>query len=145
LKQFKFHCDGGVRPTIPGNGYGSYEIESMCHIVGDRFYKRGHYEMEFGSGMIPLEAEYAALMVGLNTLLHDSTKGWLSEYVLPDGITLCCYSDSMSMVSQLTGKTRKIKGIDAGTHSAARALLERFGHWNLKWNSRRLNVARFGH
>ena len=146
MKQFTMHFDGGARPKNPGNGYGSYEIQSVKPILlkTNACYCRRAERLEFGF-MSNNQAEYHAMISGLKALRHDASHGWLSEFVLIGGINLTCFSDSKLLVEQMCGRWKaKVLHIQE-LRDEARALLKGFAHWNIRWNSRTVNVEKFGH
>jgi ribonuclease HI len=144
MKAFKIHCDGGARPTNPGNGYGSYEVVSQFSLEGGLKYKRRGERIEFGF-MSNNEAEYAALLHGLKALIEDLNTEPLSKVVCAKGITLSIYSDSLLMVQQLTGNFKTKKANIVEIQKQVRERLREFGHWRICWNDRNVNVAKFGH
>lgn len=83
---------------------------------------------------------------GLKKLRHEIKHGYLFDHgvTFPNCI-LHLYSDSDLLVNQMQNnyKTKVITLTEL--KDEARLMLKEFGHWSIHWNTRRKNVARFGH
>ncbi len=121
----QFYCDGGCVAT---RGYGSYEFT----VEGQKY---SASRMEFGIGQTSNTSEYLALLAGLENAVHCK----------PETKEIHIHSDSRLLVNQINGKWRcKKKHIEPLIQRAA-TLLRRFKSYKVEWNSRKVNVAKFGH
>jgi ribonuclease HI len=122
--------DGGSLGN-PGTGYGSYEIAGPEGTVAAR-------QVQFGNDMTNNQAEFRALIAGLEDLL---------ERVGPraDMLSVAVRGDSQLVIRGLTGEWRvKHAGLQP-LHRQAADLLRRFGTVDLAWHPRRESVRTFGH
>jgi ribonuclease HI len=122
--------DGGSLGN-PGKGYGSYEITGPEGTVAAR-------QVEFGNDMTNNQAEFRALIAGLEDLL---------ERVGPraDTLSVAVRGDSQLVIRGLTGEWRvKHAGLQP-LHRQAADLLRRFDNVDLAWHPRRESVRTFGH
>jgi ribonuclease HI len=122
--------DGGSLGN-PGKGYGSYEITGPEGTVAAR-------QAQFGNDMTNNQAEFRALIAGLEDLL---------ERVGPraDTLSVAVRGDSQLVIRGLTGEWRvKHAGLQP-LHRQAADLLRRFGTVDLAWHPRRESVRTFGH
>ncbi len=122
--------DGGSLGN-PGKGYGSYEIVSPGGSLAAR-------RVEFGNGMTNNQAEFRALLAGLEDLL---------ERVGPSAseLSIAIRGDSQLVIRGLTGEWRvKHPGLQP-LHRQAGDMLKRFGSVDLAWHPRRESVRTFGH
>lgn len=122
--------DGGSKGN-PGLGYGSYEIEGPHGIEAAN-------RMEFGQNMTNNQAEFLALIAGLNRILEltDGQAGTSS---------LAIRGDSQLVIRGLKGEWKiKHPNVQPLFHEAG-ALLKRFGRVHLAWHPRRESVRTFGH
>jgi ribonuclease HI len=122
--------DGGSLGN-PGKGYGSYEITGPEGTVAAR-------QVQFGNDMTNNQAEFRALIAGLEDLL---------ERVGPraDTLSVAVRGDSQLVIRGLTGEWRvKHAGLQP-LHRQAADLLRRFGTVDLAWHPRRESVRTFGH
>jgi ribonuclease HI len=122
--------DGGSLGN-PGKGYGSYEITGPEGTVAAR-------QVQFGNDMTNNQAEFRALIAGLEDLL---------ERVGPraDTLSVAVRGDSQLVIRGLTGEWRvKHAGLQP-LHRQAADLLRRFDNVDLAWHPRRESVRTFGH
>lgn len=140
MVKMSIYFDGGARPTNPGMAYGSYRI----HYHARPEYELAGKRIEFGYGSNN-QAEYMALIRALEHLTAAMRDGELKDEVFPGAISLTCYSDSRLVVEQVSGRWKVRKRHIKLLHSMVKTLLKQFGHWNIKWNSRNVNVSMFGH
>lgn len=122
--------DGGSKGN-PGLGYGSYEIEGPHGIEAAN-------RMEFGHNMTNNQAEFLALIAGLNRIL-ELTDGQAGSS------SLAIRGDSQLVIRGLKGEW-KIKHPNVQPlFQEAGALLKQFGRVHLAWHPRRESVRTFGH
>jgi ribonuclease HI len=122
--------DGGSLGN-PGLGYGSYEIVGLQGSLADD-------QVEFGDGMTNNQAEFHALIAGLNKLL-DIVGAKASN------LSIAVRGDSQLVIRGLTGEWKvKHPGL-VPLHHQARELLGRFRSVDLAWHPRRESVRTFGH
>ena len=127
------HFDGGSRGN-PGPGYGSY------HLSRDGQEIRLHH-LRLGPWMTNNEAEYEALIAGLNEAL-----GWLERQGLdPSGETIEVRGDSQLVIRQLQGAWKAREPRMAALRDRALALLKRFGRYSLRQVPRERSVELLGH
>ena len=122
--------DGGSLGN-PGKGYGSYEIAGPEGTVAAR-------QVQFGNDMTNNQAEFRALIAGLEDLL---------ERVGPraDTLSIAVRGDSQLVIRGLSGEWRvKHAGLQP-LHRQAADLLRRFGNVDLAWHPRRESVRTLGH
>lgn len=122
--------DGGSLGN-PGRGYGSYEIVGPDGTVAAR-------QVEFGNNMTNNQAEFRALLAGLEDLV---------ERVGPQAsdLSVAVRGDSQLVIRGLTGEWRvKHPGLQP-LHRQASELLQRFSTVDLTWHPRRESVRTFGH
>ena len=127
---FTLVFDGGSLGN-PGLGYGSYEIVAPGGSVTRR-------QIEFGDGMTNNQAEFRAVIAGLEDLL---------QRVGPDArsLTIAVRGDSQLVIRGLNGEWRvKHPGLQP-LHQQALALLGKFRATDLAWHPRRESVRSFGH
>lgn len=130
MKIIKVWFDGGAYPTNPGNGYGSYEVQS------EGLNHKSHRQ-EFGRPLTNNQAEYLSLIAALKWLSHNAT--------LPQYSRLEIWSDSKLVCHQLTGRYRvKVQHIKELVLEA-QELLDIFDGFTISWHGRSNNVSRFGH
>lgn len=123
--------DGGSLGN-PGLGYGSYEILTSS---GESVHRR---QVEFGDGMTNNQAEFRAVIAGLEDL--QARLGPEAS-----SISLAIRGDSALVVRGLSGEWKvKHPGLQP-LHRQARDLLDRFGAVDLEWRPRRESVRAFGH
>ena len=130
--------DGGCRPTNPGNKYGSYSV----HLDDVEIFKASRIELGFGTNN---EAEFESLLSALKWTVENMAVGGFS----PSEYTLKMYSDSMILVNRINGrnKTRKSEPQRRMFDLSAKCLAycSMFKVFDIEWNGREHNVARFGH
>jgi ribonuclease HI len=122
--------DGGSLGN-PGKGYGSYEIVGPEGSVAAR-------KVQFGDDMTNNQAEYRAVIAGLEELL---------EHVGPSAgsLSVAVRGDSQLVIRGLTGEWRvKHPGLQP-LHRQAADLLRRFKRVDVAWHPRRESVRSFGH
>jgi ribonuclease HI len=122
--------DGGSLGN-PGLGYGSYEVAAGGDSVAAE-------RIEFGDGMTNNQAEFHALIAGLEALLALTGDKAKASSVAIRG-------DSQLVIRGLTGEWRvKHPGLQP-LHRKALDLLGRFGSVDLAWHGRANSVRAFGH
>ena len=122
--------DGGSLGN-PGLGYGSYEVVTPKGSLATE-------QIQFGDGMTNNQAEFRALIVGLEALLQLTGNK-------ADELTVAVRGDSQLVIRGLTGEWKvKHPGLQP-LHRQAKELLGRFGSVDLAWHSRRESVRAFGH
>ncbi|MGH2615786.1 MAG: ribonuclease HI family protein [Thermomicrobiales bacterium] len=122
--------DGGSLGN-PGLGYGSYEIVGADGSVAAR-------QIEFGNGMTNNQAEFRALIAGLDDL-------WTREAANANELSIAVRGDSQLVIRGLSGEWRvKHPGLQP-LHRQASELLKRFRHVDLAWHPRRESLRTFGH
>ena len=122
--------DGGSLGN-PGKGYGSYEIAGPDGSVAAR-------KVQFGNDMTNNQAEFRAVIAGLEDLL---------ERVGPSAsaLSVAVRGDSQLVIRGLTGEWRvKHPGLQP-LHRQAADLLRRFKRVDVAWHPRRESVRTFGH
>ena len=122
--------DGGSLGN-PGKGYGSYEITGPDGTVATR-------QVQFGNDMTNNQAEFRAVIAGLEDLL---------ERIGPraGSLSIAVRGDSQLVIRGLTGEWRvKHPGLQP-LHRQATELLRRFDQVDLAWHPRRDSVRTFGH
>jgi ribonuclease HI len=127
---FTLVFDGGSLGN-PGLGYGSYEVVTPAGSLVAR-------QIEFGDNMTNNQAEFRALIAGLEDLL-----GRLGPEA--GSSSLAVRGDSQLVIRGLSGAWRvKHPGLRP-LHQEASELLGRFGRVDLSWQPRRESVKAFGH
>jgi probable phosphoglycerate mutase len=122
--------DGGSINN-PGRGYGSYAIAAPTGQIAAR-------TLDFGDGVTNNQAEFRALIAGLEDLLGRLGTDAASK-------TLAVRGDSQLVIRGLTGEWRvKHAGLQS-LYQQARDLLQRFGSVNLAWQPRARSVRVLGH
>jgi ribonuclease HI len=122
--------DGGSLGN-PGKGYGSYEITGPEGTVAAR-------QAQFGNDMTNNQAEFRALIAGLEDLLERVGRR-------ADTLSVAVRGDSQLVIRGLTGEWRvKHAGLQP-LHRQAADLLRRFDNVDLAWHPRRESVRTFGH
>jgi ribonuclease HI len=127
------HFDGGSRGN-PGPGYGSYHLSRDGEVIRLR-------HLRLGPWMTNNEAEYEALIAGLNEAL-----GWLERQGLdPKGEAIEVRGDSQLVIRQLQGAWKAREPRMAALRDRALALLRRFGRYTLRQVPRARSVELLGH
>jgi ribonuclease HI len=127
---FTLVFDGGSLGN-PGLGYGSYEIVTANGSLAAR-------QIEFGNDMTNNQAEFRALIAGLEDLL-----GRLGAQ--SSARSLAVRGDSQLVIRGLSGAWRvKHPGLRP-LYEEARHLLARFARVELIWQPRQESVKAFGH
>jgi ribonuclease HI len=122
--------DGGSLGN-PGLGYGSYEIVGPAGTVAAR-------RLEFGPDMTNNQAEFRALIAGLEELVQLTG-------IESGNLSLAVRGDSQLVIRGLTGEWKvKHPGL-LPLHRQASELLRRFASVDLAWHPRRESVRTFGH
>ena len=126
--QIRIYFDGGASPN-PGKAYGSYSVESetLNHKAT---------RQQFGGPLTNNQAEYMALIAALK---------WLSHHADPASTTLSIFTDSTLVRGQI-GRKWKCKVLHLKELvMEAKCLLADYQDWRIEWNSRNVNVKKFGH
>jgi ribonuclease HI len=130
---FEIVFDGGSLGN-PGRGYGSYRLRGR--ELAARVERR-----EYGHGVTNNEAEYQALIGGLEDLL-----GVLAALGRPaEEARVLALGDSMLVVNQLTAGWKVKSANLVPLHRRARELAARFGRFELRWQPRAHSVRVLGH
>lgn len=134
----EIHFDGGCKPTNPGNKYGSFEVL----LENKPVYKALRFELGYGTSN---EAEFDSLFTALEwTIKHLFLGGFT-----PSTYVVNMYTDSTILAARLKDRNCGGKGeASKRIGELTRKCLERLNHfnrWQIEWNGRGNNVARFGH
>lgn len=122
--------DGGSLGN-PGLGYGSYEIIGPSGSTAAN-------RLEFGQNMTNNQAEFLALIAGLETLIQEAGDATKS-------LTLAVRGDSQLVIRGLKGEWKiKHPGLQP-LFQQAKSLLASFSSVDLAWHPRRESVRTFGH
>jgi ribonuclease HI len=122
--------DGGSLGN-PGKGYGSYEITGPSGSVAAR-------KVQFGNDMTNNQAEFRAVIAGLEDLLQRVGRD-------AGSLSIAIRGDSQLVIRGLTGEWRvKHPGL-LPLHKQATDLLRRFKRVDVAWHPRRESVRAFGH
>ena len=122
--------DGGSLGN-PGLGYGSYEISGTNGSTAA-------HKLEFGDDMTNNQAEFHALIAGLQALLETADTD-------PRNLSLAVRGDSQLVIRGLKGEWKiKHPGLQP-LFNQARNLLSEFGRVDLAWHPRAHSVRTFGH
>lgn len=131
MTEVQIHFDGGASPN-PGNGYGSYQVS--CTQVQALNHKS--VRQQFGSPLTNNQAEYLALIAALK---------WLSHHSSGQDTKLTIFTDS-TLVRGQVGRKWKCKVLHLRELvDEVKQLLSRYQFWSIQWNSRDVNVKKFGH
>ncbi len=126
--------DGGADPN-PGKAYGSY------HIRTRRGRERLESRIQFGDNMTNNQAEYLALLHGLNDLVETIQKAGKS----PESYSVQIWGDSDLVIRQLKGEWKIKDSKLLPIYEQARAQLKRFKGYSLNWHDRSNSVRLLGH
>jgi ribonuclease HI len=122
--------DGGSLGN-PGLGYGSYEIVGNSETTAAQ-------RLQFGDNMTNNQAEFHALIAGLEELLKRTGPQAKT-------LSIAVRGDSQLVIRGLTGEWRvKHPGLQP-LHRQASSLLQQFGSVDIAWHPRRESVRTFGH
>lgn len=122
--------DGGSKGN-PGLGYGSYEVDGPQGIDAAN-------RLEFGHNMTNNQAEFLALIAGLQRVIELTGNQ-------PQTARVSIRGDSQLVIKGLKGEW-KIKHPNVQPlFREASDLLRRFGAVDLAWHPRRESVKAFGH
>ncbi len=123
------HFDGGRQDN--GERYGSYDVKQG----GELLFKARRVLLGTGTSN---EAEYLALKSSLEHLVGELG-------IATKQVSLSIFSDSKLVVNQVNGtwkiKNERMRKLCVETQD----LLNRFLAWRLSWNSRNVNLNKFGH
>lgn len=129
-KDYTLVFDGGSLGN-PGLGYGSYEISGPEGSTAAR-------KLEFGNDMTNNQAEFHALIAGLQALLESTGQN-------AGSLSLAVRGDSQLVIRGLKGEWKiKHPGLQP-LFQQARNLLGEFGSVDLAWHPRAKSVRTFGH
>jgi probable phosphoglycerate mutase len=130
---FEIVFDGGSLGN-PGRGYGSYRLRGRA--VDARVER-----LDFGQAVTNNEAEYRALIGGLEDVL-----GVLAAQAHPaEQARVLALGDSLLVVNQLTAGWKVKSANLVPLHRRARELAARFGRFELRWQPRSRSVRVLGH
>lgn len=127
------HFDGGSKGN-PGPGYGSYVL-----MRGGKELRR--HSLEFGPRLTNNEAEYQALIAGLQDALASLER----QGIDPAAEALEVRGDSMLVLSQIRGNWKAREPRMAVLRDRALVLLRRFGRYTLCQVPRSRSVRLLGH
>lgn len=142
MLKITIHFDGGCRPTNPGNMYGSYSVDVDGLAVRSTFEEYGH-----GTNNV---AEFKALQKALEHALDFLD----CNSVDPKIFFVDIFTDSTIVRNRISNRNYKVAKKYAGTAGSIRMaecalkifpLLDKFGSFKIQWNSREVNVEKFGH
>ncbi|MEA2639220.1 MAG: ribonuclease [Chloroflexota bacterium] len=125
--------DGGSLNN-PGHGYGSYQI-----AIGDE--PPRIVRLDFGSPVTNNEAEYLALIHGLEDAVATLTK----QGIAPEAATVDVRGDSQLVLRQVGGEWKVRQPHLRPLHERATALVGQLGSVALQWHQRRNSVRILGH
>ena len=136
--KIEVYFDGGCHGN-PGYKYGSYETYLDGKKVGEK------NRVDFGLGTSN-EAEWDSLLLALGRLKSELE----TTQVTPSQCELLIFTDSTMVKNRLLGKNKISKKYprSAVMFELANKCLEvmrQFGRFNVVWERRDSNVARFGH
>lgn len=130
LDAYRLVFDGGSRGN-PGPGYGSFRLSREGEAWSEPT------RLEFGRRVTNNEAEYRALIGGLEALAELVDD--------PSQVALDVFSDSQLVVRQMKGEWQ-VRALNLRPlNHAARNAAARFGRVRYKWHSRRESVRLLGH
>lgn len=124
------HFDGGYTPKV--GGYGSYEVNGGSELYIKTLRER------YGHPCTSNIAEYRALLSALH---------WLKKFSQAHTATLRIFTDSKLVQGQVRKqqpwkcKASHLVVLRSQVHS----LLAQYPQWEIKWERRLINVAKFGH
>lgn len=132
VRLYKLHFDGG---SIDQRwGYGSYRLEGPDLPPTVR-------RLRFGEGVTSNQAEYRALIAGLEDLLEHLRR----QGCPPERVQVVVSGDSTLVINQLS-RSWKVRNIRLRPlFQRARGLLDRFGRVELRWTPRATSLALLGH
>ncbi len=126
--------DGGAEPN-PGKAYGSY------HLKTRKGRERLESRIQFGDNMTNNQAEYLALLHGLQDLVKTIEKAGKQ----PENYSVDIWGDSDLVIRQVKGEW-KVKDVKLmPLHEQIRVLLRRFKQFGLHWHDRSNSVRLLGH
>jgi len=123
------YFDGGSIGN-PGKGYGSFQVSCQQ-------FNRSKIRVKFGDFLTCNEAEYLALIDSLNYLNSIVEDKYNTK--------LDIFSDSELVVKQVEGKWKCKKVHLRRLLNMVLELLEEYDSYRISWNSRDVNVEKFGH
>jgi ribonuclease HI len=126
--------DGGSRGN-PGPGYGSYALTSGRGGTPEVMH------LDFGKEMTNNEAEYEALITGLNGLIARIQMAGLD----PAGLTVEVRGDSALVINQSAGTWKAKDARMKALRDQAQALLSYFAGYALHTQPREESVRLLGH
>ncbi len=131
--RYRLHFDGGSINN-PGRGYGSFRLAGPD-------LKPTVHRVEFGDGVTSNEAEYRALIAGLEALLVHLRR----QDQPPDRVRVEVTGDSALVVNQLLGRWRVRSQRLAPLYRKALGLMQEFGEVKVRWQPRAASVRLLGH
>lgn len=126
--------DGGADPN-PGKAYGSY------HLKTRKGRERLESRIQFGDNMTNNQAEYLALIHGLEDLVRTIEKAGKS----PSSYSVDVWGDSQLVIKQLKGEWKVKDEKILPLVERARNLSRRFKQVNFSWHDRSNSVRLLGH
>lgn len=135
------HFDGGCEPN-PGSKYGSFSI-----LLDDQFnIQKTRFPLGHGTNN---EAEFESLIEALNTLFASASKA----RVHPKEIEVDVFTDSTIVRNWINStkvfkpeKCKDARRVAMGKLAArCVGILSAFRSFRVTWNSREVNVEKFGH
>jgi len=126
--------DGGADPN-PGRAYGSY------HLKTRKGRERLESRIQFGDNMTNNQAEYLALIHGLQDLVRTIEKASKS----PDSYSVEVWGDSQLVIKQLRNEWKVKDAKIIPLHGQATNLIRRFKQVDLNWHDRSNSVRLLGH
>lgn len=126
--------DGGADPN-PGKGYGSY------HLKTRKGRERLNSRIQFGNNVTNNQAEYRALIAGLEDLVQTIEKAGKQ----PSNYTVAVYGDSSLVIKQLRGEWKVKDAKMEPLFKSASEKIRRFKRVELNWHDRSNSVRLLGH
>ncbi len=126
--------DGGADPN-PGKAYGSY------HIKTRKGRERLESRIQFGDKMTNNQAEYLAMLHGLEDLVRTIEKAGKR----PEDYSVDVWGDSQLVIKQVRGEWKVKDAKIMPLHERARSLVRRFKQVGLNWHDRSNSVRLLGH
>jgi ribonuclease HI len=126
--------DGGADPN-PGKAYGSY------HLKTRKGRERLESRIQFGDNMTNNQAEYLALLHGLQDLVRTIEKAGKQT----ENYAVQVWGDSQLVIKQLRSEWKVKDAKIIPLHTQATNLIRRFKQVDLNWHDRSNSVRLLGH
>lgn len=126
--------DGGADPN-PGKAYGSY------HLKTRKGRERLESRIQFGDNMTNNQAEYLALLHGLQDLVRTIEKAGKQ----PENYSVDIWGDSDLVIRQVRGEWKVKDTKLMPLREQVQSLVRRFKQVDLHWHDRSNSVRLLGH